>query len=356
MSGQAVQVWEIILLFAVLVFALALLLVFIILRKSFSRQESADILTGYRATIDKKIAIILVDAMENSSEGSYYNAVKGLTLLVQKYPVLEQYVLDTINRQYGNLVGDSKTVLKRLYADLSLHQISLKKLENRSWHVQAVGIRELEKMDQSVSVDRIFMFINAKKSELRKVARLALTKLETGNLTFLDHLDEELSEWEQLAMHERLKNRAKTDLPDFSKYYFHEQNSVVEFSIKMTVEFGFYELVPQLITLLKASKNHRIKLLTVQALTRLEAYQAVPLVRSLLQSEDSAALSIACLNFLGNIDDLSSQWLIEMFMSKEDMEIRMAAVNAAIKLRMEFSAINQDIENILLHFENELIS
>ncbi len=340
-----------------LVFAvLSVILIGLILLRKFSLYQDKLLKKKYWGRIQENLAMILVQSDSTwEAMDEYQDRLDTLKMLSARSSKITQWLLDEVIRQTTNITGNSNEHLLKLYNDLNLKQFSLKKLSSRKWHVIARGIQELDRMQQNDCIPYLVKFLHSANPDLRKTARLGLTSLAPRSLTYLDHMNEELSEWEQMAIHNRLRIRKKDELPDFSRYYYHRQPSVVSFCVRMTVEFNYFERVPQLIDLLERVTSQTMQVTVIEALYKLEAYQAVATITKLIQKSDHTEVIVRCLKFLGSIGDESSGELIRFFLNHSQMDVRMEAVNAAIHLGLTFEHADQELHQMILHHKNELI-
>lgn len=337
-------------------FLLSLIFLFLslIVISKLKRSRDERLKRRYWPYIKENLAMIAIQSV--TKEGSEYDYKRSFRIIRQikrRSRKVAQWVLEEIIKQKSNLSGEASKTMLKVYGDLGLKRHSLRKLKSYRWNKVAQGIYELERMGQRDVFSEFYKFLNSRHADLRMAARLGLTTLAPNPLSFFDHLKEELSEWEQMSIYNRLRSRQKEQLPDFSKYYSHDQKSVVEFCVEMTVRFNYFELIPQLMDLLK-SATHRC--VAIRALTELEAFQALPLIKALISNTRNSKTIIECLNYLAHIDDGSCRPIVEKMLDHASIEVRMAAVSAATELRLEFDSVSDEIKRMFLHHQNELIS
>lgn len=328
----------------------------LIIFSKISRSKTQILKKKYWGYIKENLALIAVQSVvREGSELEYSRSLRVLQWLRFKSDKMAQWILEEIIRQKANVSGDASKTMLKVYKDLDLKFHSLKKLKSFRWYKRAEGIHELERMEQRECFSEFYRFLNSRNQDLRRAARMGLTTLAPYPLSFLDHIKEELSEWEQMSIYHRLRKRPKNQLPDFSKYYHHEQPSVVTFCINMTVRFNYFELVPQLIELLKTTSR---RIPVIAALTKLEGFQALPLIRKLIHITKNKTEIIACLKFMAHIDDHSCQpWILKL-LNHEDTEVRMEAAKVAVQLdlQLESDSFTKELKNMFSHHKNELIS
>lgn len=334
-------------------FGLSNFYVLLIFMKRYKQQQTEKVREKYWDEIEKNLALILIQSMDDDFEREHRHTLADLWVLQGKSPKISQFILNEIIKQKSNLVGEAQDVLLRVYYELNLKSISKKKLKSRKWHRVAQGIRELELMGQKDCFPDFYPFLKARNSELRKVARAGLASLSPNPLSFLDYVNEELNEWEQMAIEMRLRDKKKEDLPSFHHYFDHHQLSVAIFCVRMTEQFKVYEYVPKLTHLLETASG---KLLTtvIQSLDKMEAYQTLKSIKHVLGKTSSPEVMIACLRFMANHGNSTCHDLLEECMKHPENEVRTEAVRAAIHLQYAFHQSDEHLERMFYHHKNQL--
>ncbi|MEO9871256.1 HEAT repeat domain-containing protein [Ekhidna sp.] len=340
--------------FLSLSFVFFLLIVF----KKIVRFKEELIRTKYWVKIQDHLAHILIQsAMNDQSEDEYRRDFRILKKSIRRSSLIKQWILDEMIKQISNLSGEAHSTLMRIYSDLDLKSFSMKKLKSRNWYKISKGIQELEQMKQHDSFTYFYKFLNARNKDLRKAARMGLTALAPQPLSFLDHLKEELTGWEQMNIATRLKGKDKDQLPDFSQHYYHPQPSVASFCVQMSIQFGCYDHIPLLITLLE-SANPDLQSKIIHGLTELGAFQASEAIYKVVFSAKDAnkEVLIASLQFLSEMGSDQDKSIVDQMIIHEDVEVRMEAVNTALKLGFDFNHLTDELKQMTLHHQNELIS
>ena len=324
--------------------------------KKINKRKKAFLKRKYWSRIEKALATILIHSLspEEKDIKTLKRAFFFLKGAINKSPHLRQWVLEEIIQQNSNFSGESAKILIYVYSKLGLKKLSLKKLKSRKWHTRARGIIELEQMQQKDCYSLFYDFLDSKSSELRRAARLGLTSLAPNPIDFLYRVDEELSEWEQLNVAQRLSQRSKESLPDFSAHYSHDQPTVVAFCVKMSVKFGFYDHIPRIIDLLNVDSNI-IKQSAIEGLTEIGAYQAGTKIHNLAVDGEDEDILIHCLKYLAVLGDDSNKPVIDQLMKHKSASVRLEAVNTAIQLGFEYSEMNTELRQMYMHHQNDLI-
>ncbi len=178
---------------------------------------------------------------------------------------------------HNNLYGEAATRLRDLYFNLELYKDSLRKVNNRKWNVKAKGFRELAQMDVKDANRSISKYINSRNGILRMESQLALVKLnEEDPLGFLDNLKYELTEWEQVNIHNTLEYH-QIYIESFDRWMTSENHSVVIFATRLAGLNKHIHSWPQVLNLLE-HENPKVRQYAVKTLDMLEvAENAGPL-------------------------------------------------------------------------------
>jgi len=169
-------------------------------------------------------------------------ADKETTLALTKEDINQTFHRSTLLKEllslHRNLAGESAYKLREVYLTLGFKEESLKKLKNRSWRKRIQGIQELKQMDIKDGYTPLFELINDKNRVVRLEAILARMKMDTDPLSLFNQLQEELTDWEQLRIHNLLRRFPLEEMPSFIPYLHHPLDSVQQFSIKMVAVFN----------------------------------------------------------------------------------------------------------------------
>ena len=336
-------------------FSLSIFYLLLLFFKKIGKRKRASLRMSHWDGIQEALATILIHTLSSEEDDDEYeNGLVFLRDCAEKSNLIKQWLLEEIISQKANLSGEASNALFKVYDELGLKSLSLKKLRSFKWHVRARGIIELEQMQQKDCFALFYPFLKSKNSELRRAARLGLTSLAPDPTDFLDHVQEELTEWEQLNISLRLIQRSKESLPDFSKFYDHEQPSVVAFCVSMSVKFGFYDHIPSIIALLK-SESQTVQIAVIKGLTEMGAYQAGEDIRTLAMESRSEDIIIECLKYIAVLGSDDHKPVVDHMLSHSSVKIRLQAVNVSIELGFEYDEIDNELKQMYLHHQNELL-
>jgi len=176
-----------------------------------------------------------------------------------------------------NLKGESSEAIKELFYSLGLYQFLLKDLKKKVWHKQARALYAFSKLGITVPRELVEPLIKSKRIEIRQQAMLYFLNTSKENpLGFLDHLESDLTLWQQVFIENSLIN-FDLEVPDFARWFHHEKNSVVVFCIKMMVSFNQFQNIPLLIDALDHT-NAAVRAQAINSLKIMEVSDSLQLM------------------------------------------------------------------------------
>jgi len=185
---------------------------------------------------------------------------------------------------HNNLYGEAATRLRDLYFNLELYKDSLRKVNYRKWNLKAKGFRELAQMDVKDANRDIARYINSRDGILRMESQLALVKLnEEDPLGFLDNLKYELTEWEQVNIHNTLDYH-QIHIESFDRWMTSENHSVVIFATRLTGLYKHIHSWPQVLSLLE-HENPKVRQVAVKTLDMLEVAENAGPLKDIYQQD-----------------------------------------------------------------------
>ncbi len=147
-----------------------------------------------------------------------------------------------------------------------------KKLSFSSSFEKMKGIQELSSLAITASESNIFPFTYSNNKFIRKEARTSYMRLSKNDpFKFFDESKEVLNSWDQINLMKHLMSIENKVIPNFSKWIAYSQNeSIVQFCIKMCAYFKQKESIPVLVNFLR-TQNHELRADAIKALGELQA-------------------------------------------------------------------------------------
>ncbi len=129
--------------------------------------------------------------------------------------------------------------LERLFVYLKFEREIRKNISNKDWHIAAEAIHYAGAMNIKKCYPKILPFVDVRNRILRNEARFAAIRLAPEDpLEFLDQIEFDLSNWEQLGIIDTIQKYKHTEIKNIGKYLNHPINSVVILSLKIIEVFG----------------------------------------------------------------------------------------------------------------------
>ncbi|MDP2189528.1 MAG: HEAT repeat domain-containing protein [Sphingobacteriaceae bacterium] len=237
----------------------------------------------------------------------------------------KQLLVDELVAVHKGLEGELANSIQQLFRKLKLDQYCLQKLGSSSWEVKAAGINELREMQITEAMPLIAKMVLDKEFLVRGNAQLALLELQNSreSISFLKDLSYQLSDWEQLRLHESLKSRGNTKHDSFKTLYNSDNASVIIFGIRMSSYFGCHQDIAAL-TLLSTHHNEEIRFQSIKALRKLGDFEAESMLAQRFSSE-TIKVRIAILDYLRGTGYNSLQLFLDALTSSDHQLSLMAA-------------------------------
>ena len=147
-----------------------------------------------------------------------------------------------------SMSGSAASNVCWFYAQADLDKDSLDRLQHGAWHVKARAIQELSGLRQRKQITKIYRLTNHPDELVRNEARTAVVKL-TGfeGLRFLDVITYPITAWEQLCLLHELSFHKAESFTQIDRWLNSNNNSVVEFALRLIEVYKLYDLHPQVI-------------------------------------------------------------------------------------------------------------
>jgi hypothetical protein len=226
-----------------------------------------------------------------------------------------------------NMQGNEKMRLRDLYLELGLKKDSLKKVYSRKWHKNIKGFRELSFMNIREANDRIIHFLNSSNRILRMEAQIVLVRLSDKNpYEFLDFLEQPLSVWEQINIHELLMQHNLT-VPDFKQWFTSENLTIVHFSLQMVAKFKQVDALPGVIYLLQ-HEDDEIRKESIRTCGELGQVKALEPLKAMYPNESYENKTEILVAFGKIPDEKYLEFLNEVLDMEEDVQLQILATKA----------------------------
>ena len=313
---------------AILVFVIGIFISSTIKKRQEARQEKL------RVRYSQYLASVLAEE-EDEDKNDLVNYDIGRKLVLSKKDLSNTFnrnvLLQEILELHKHLRGNDANKLRNLYLSLGFTDDSTTKLRSRKWNLIVQGIHELTQMNIREAAMEIFAHLNHQNETVRHEAQLAKIKLDKNDpLGFLDGYTASLSHWEQANIYAALANFDKDHIPDFTRWLYSENDSVIIFALKMISQFNQFDAYDHVAGLLDHQSFH-VRMEAIQALTRIGDHEIAPKLISMYQSQPKF-VRIQILKALANISSDKEISFFESQLQIEDFEINFQAAKAIVNI------------------------
>ena len=189
-------------------------------------------------------------------------------------------IIDTFLKLKNEISGETADAIQNLYYKTGLINSATSKLTSKKWDAVARSIRELTQFEIKEAHDQIIPLINHPKKEVRNEIQKYLVKLfRFDGLEFLDVLESNLSEWDQIQLLEILNKFNNLEIPDMSNWLRSTNDSVVLFTLKLVRIYNQYE-AQEAIKALFNHTNTEIRIEAINIVNHLGIFEAVEIIKT----------------------------------------------------------------------------
>lgn len=228
---------------------------------------------------------------------------------------------------HKNFAGSAADILRNLYIDLKLDREAIRELSSPDWGIQANAVKELAQLNITKATKKIKKCTQHENHSLRLEAQVASISLDDKDpFSFLEKDKNVLTEWHQLNLSQVIDKLDRDALPQFSRWFNSSNDSVVEFCVKMTLQYDQFESVNDLIALLQ-HKNQRVVGEVAKALGEFAATDAdVALLNAYRSANNHVRIRI--LNALGKCGTTEIIPFLQQQLLQNDLDIAFEAGRA----------------------------
>jgi hypothetical protein len=154
-----------------------------------------------------------------------------------------KYFIKGIFKTNESLSGSAIENLRELYIYFELQKDSYKNLRSAKWYKKAKAFQQLAEMKQEQYYKNIYKDTFNSNKYVREAAQIAIVKVAGfPGLRFLDILRFKVTHWQQLLLLDQLGNQPSLKTDKINKWLTSQNDSVVEFALKLVEVYKFYEL------------------------------------------------------------------------------------------------------------------
>ncbi|WP_418262718.1 HEAT repeat domain-containing protein [Flavobacterium faecale] len=235
------------------------------------------------ATYQKKYESDLIEYLYagNEEEDTSIEQQKIIDYLKKcgKSSLKRKIIISTLLKLRNEISGETADAIQKLYYKTEFISQATAKLKSKKWDVIARAIKELAQFEIKEVHDDIIVHINHPKKEVRREIQFYLVKLFSfEGLGFLDVLENQLSEWDQIQLLEILQKIDNHKLPDISDWLQSSNYSVISFALKLAKIYNQFEAKEELLELLN-HPSEAIRIEAIEIVSHLGIFEAVTLLK-----------------------------------------------------------------------------
>ncbi|MEP7109077.1 MAG: HEAT repeat domain-containing protein [Ferruginibacter sp.] len=274
--------------------------------------------------------------LENNSEINHVFLIPREIKLLLQSKFARSILLGELITLKKSLSGNSGDNLEKIYNQLNLKEISLKRLTSKLWHVKAKGIQELAIMNQHSNNAIILELTNHQDHMVRMEAQTALVRLRGyKGLQFFDNLTYPLSEWHQLNLLSLLAHQPITGENGIFNWLHSSNVSVLQFSLKLIGEQHAMEFHEEVVKCL-SHPNEIVRREAILCLAQMPSNAAAEELNRQFTVEPEKNLRVCIINeFRRTGSDLDLPFL-QTLQHDEDVDIKLAANKTVLYLQKVF--------------------
>lgn len=330
-SPPIIQVaWSISGMFFIIITTLILYLK--ILRGHLRKKES--ITAEYENEYESYLINYLYSGNEEEEISSEQKVIINQLKESTKDPFRRKILIAVLLKLKNEVSGDIAESIQKLYFHTGLVNFALARLKHKKWYVIAKGIQELEQFHVKEANDEVIVHINHPRREVRKEMQLYMVNLfYFEGLDFLDVLETQLSEWDQIQLLEVLQRLENQNISYIKSWLNSSNDSVIIFALKLAKIYNQFEAKDELINLLY-HLNKKIRLESIHVLSYLNVLEAKEILKNNIE-ERSPEEQIAFFKMMENLYERSDESFVMEYIYHEIFEIRVSTLKILKVLNKE---------------------
>jgi len=243
-------------------------------------------------------------------------------------------IIAVMSKLINDISGEMAHAIQKFYFETGLVNHALYKLKGKKWDVIASGIKELTQFEVKEAHDEIVKYVKHPNREVRNEAQLYLVSLfQFKGLAFLDKLETPLSEWAQIQLLEILQKFDNQEIPNITPWLQSENNSVVQFALKLAKIYNQFDVIDELLALL-SHENKEIRIDTIRVLNYFQDTESKHFLKTNFINS-SVEEQMAFFKLLETVADKEDEAFILENVAHHNYEIKQAALKILKAINVE---------------------
>ena len=251
-----------------------------------------------------------------------------------KNPFRRKILITVLLKLKNEVSGEIAEAIQKLYFHTGLVNFALSRLKHKKWYVVAKGIRELKQFHVKEAHDEVIVHINHPRREVRKEMQLYMVNLfYFEGLDFLEILETQLSEWDQIQLLEVLQRLENQNISNIKSWLNSSNDSVIVFALKLAKIYNQFEAKDELINLLYHI-NKKIRLEAIHVLSYLNVLEAKDILKNNIE-ERSLEEQIAFFKLMEDLYEQTDESFVMKYIHNEIFEIKVSTLKILKVLNRE---------------------
>ncbi|MEY2867996.1 MAG: hypothetical protein RIR01_396 [Bacteroidota bacterium] len=235
------------------------------------------------ATYQKKYESDLIEYLYAGDDETENEQQQKIVIYLKKCAanrLKRKIIIGTFLKLKNDVSGETADAIQKLYYQTGLIESATSKLKSKKWDVVAKAIRELTQFEIKETHDEIIKLVNHPKKQVRfEIQKYLVQLFRFEGLEFLNIIENELSEWDQIQLLEILNKFKNLQLPDMSDWLRSKNDSVVSFTLKLVRIHNQFGVKDEIIALFNHS-NPEIRVEAINLVNHLGIYEAVAILKT----------------------------------------------------------------------------
>ncbi|MEO6547073.1 MAG: HEAT repeat domain-containing protein [Ferruginibacter sp.] len=291
------------------------------------------IISEKRSTIVGQLEDWIMEVVLDDVEVGKTFEIPAMIGKILKIQLAKRVLLRKLMELKKSLSGVSGENIQRVYQQLNLQEISLKRLNSRYWHIKARGLQELAVMHQDAFHEKVFKFTNDEVNMVRMEAQISMVRLQGyKGLQFFDILSYPLSEWHQLNLLSLLGHLPLSNEAGILNWLQSSNISVIQFSLKLIGEQHAVEFHDEVIKCL--SHPHVIvRREAILCLGQMPSNEAAIALKAHFENEPDRNLRMILIQILTKTGSHLDLPFLQPLQNADDEDIKLVANRSVLYLQ-----------------------
>lgn len=245
-------------------------------------RDRLKIKNRIEATYQKKYESDLIEYLYASDDETTSKQQQQIVDYLKKCSqnrLKRKIIIKTFLKLKDDISGETADAIQDLYYKTGLIESATSKLKSKKWDAVARAIRELAQFEIKEAHDEIIQLINHPKKEVRfEIEKYLVQLFRFEGLEFLNIIENELSEWDQIQLLEILNKFKNLHVPDLNHWLLSKNSSVVSFTLKLVRIHNQFGVKDEIITLFN-HPNQEIRTEAINLVSHLGIYEAVEILK-----------------------------------------------------------------------------